>query len=296
MEKKANVYQIVTDKIIEQLETVKIGDYSKPWFDIGRAIPRNAISKKNYRGINIFLLHGIGSGNWASYKQWASKDCQVKKGEKSSVVTYWNITEKVNKDGKKEKVFFLRYYRVFEACQVEGDYARSLEQPVKLNTHSAIPNAERVLMEYMDKHLINMNEGDQAAYSPVRDCVIMPKLGQFNSPEQYYSVWAHECVHSTGHSSRLDRKLTGRFGSEDYAKEELIAELGSAMLCAELGLENLPRLDHAAYIKSWLAALRNDSKLVVQAASKAQKACDLIMARQEVKGQEETKEEELEAA
>lgn len=281
-----SVYEIVTNKIIEQLESVKPSDYSKPWFDLG-TMPHNAISGKNYRGINVFLLAGMGK-NFASYKQWESKKCQVKKGEKSSLVTFWSPMDKVNSKGEAEKSFILRYYNVFESSQVEGDYAREVEQSKesKLQPHEKIEHAESLVNGYLARESIKLVSGDCASYMPSKDQIEIPHIGQFTSPEQYYSVLLHEATHSTGHETRLKRDIKNGFGSESYAKEELVAELGSAMLCAELGLEAMPRADHAAYIQSWLKALKNDSKYVIQAAGKAQKAADLIKGISFEKGEE----------
>lgn len=269
-----SVYEIVTNKIIEQLESVDVNNWQKPWFDIG-TMPRNAISGKQYRGVNVFLLAQKGNA-FASYKQWESKGCQVKKGSKSSLVTFWTPIEKEDK----EKAFIMRYYNVFSADQVEGDFAREVEKPKTVtNKHERIANAETLINGYMARSGIGQSTGDCASYSPSLDRIQIPDMGQFNTPETYYSTFLHEAVHSTGHETRLKRDLKNGFGSRDYAFEELIAELGAAMLCAELGIDNLPRNDHAAYIKSWLRALKGDSKYVIQAASRAQKAADFIQGR-----------------
>lgn len=275
MEKKS-VYQIVTDRIVERLETVSETGWNKPWFDLATA-PKNAISGREYSGINVFLLSGLGTGNFATYKQWAEKECQVKKGEKAHIVTFWNFTEKTLESGEKKKIGFLRYFSVFEAGQVEGDFAREIENSgKKLADHEKIEAAEKIAGGYLTREKLAVKQGDQASYSPAFDRVTMPALGQFKDAESYYATLLHELTHSTGHSTRLDRDLKNGFGSAGYAFEELVAELGAAMVLGKAGLVNVPRDDHAVYIKSWLRALKNDSTLIVKAASKAQKAANLI--------------------
>lgn len=275
--KKPNVYEIVTERILTQLKDVNPNDWKKPWFTLGHGIPKNAETKKPYKGINIFLLSS--APYWATFKAWDKLGCKVNKGEKASPCAFYSILEKDGKDGKKEKVFLFRYYSVFSINQVSGEYADELRKnPLpNLNTLNKHDLAEKVTSEYLARENIKVNQADSAFYQPVMDNIGMPLMGQFDSAENYYSTLFHEIAHSTGHSSRLDRKLTGQFGTEDYAKEELVAELTAAMLCAETGLSNLPRPDHAQYLRSWLRKLQDDPRYIVQAASQAQKAASFIM-------------------
>lgn len=276
-----SVYDIVTETIINKLESVNPNDWKKPWFNIGLS-PFNAISKKPYRGVNYMTL-GMNSHEskaYASFKQWQGKDCQVRKGEKSHLAVFWKVSIYEDKEtGEEKKGFMLRYYRVFNSEQVDGDFARGIEkgQLKDLESHPPYDEAESRINAYLTEEGITLKESDHALYSPARDRIEMPKLGQFKDQESFYSTFFHEIIHSTGHTSRLDRDLTGGFGSQKYAKEELIAELGAAMVLASLGLAQRPRLDHAQYIKSWLQALKDDSKFVVQAAGKAQKAADYAL-------------------
>jgi antirestriction protein ArdC len=287
---KLNIYDETTQAIISALESADIGKFEKPWFNIGIA-PLNAISRKPYRGINHVLLgfKPYTSKFYASYKQWKEKDCQVRKGEKGHRVVFWNFTE--DKDTGKEYAF-LRYYTVFNAEQVTGDYALSLDsslQNVKLNSNEAIACAESLTGSYLANENIKFINGDRAYYSPATDTICNPKLGQFKDAHSYYSTLLHEMTHSTGHVKRLSRPLANTFGSKDYAKEELIAELGAAMLCGYLGISSTPRKDHAQYISSWLQILRDDKRFVISAAGKAQKACDyIIKAASGIEAQEET--------
>ena len=213
---------------------------------------------------------------FASYKQWAEKECQVKKGSKGFPIVFWSFTE--NEEAGKKSAF-LKQYTVFNVAQVDGDFARKLEQtPEKpLNTIEAIENAETTLHDYLKRENIRLENSDTAAYWPMSDKITHPFIGQFESKESYYSTALHEATHSTGHTNRLSRDLTGGFGSEKYANEELVAELGAAMLCGALGISQTPRPDHAQYIASWLKALKKDNRLIFAASGKAQKACDFIL-------------------
>jgi len=277
------IYQMVTDQIIAQLEKVDLGDFTTPWFCIGHS-PIN-IRGTAYRGINHILLShcGFSSNIWATFNQWKEHDCQVKKGERSQLVVLWKFFNQTDDDGNdtgKTGAVMTRYYRVFNSEQVEGDFARSVEQKFKdkLKHHDPIGEAEAFINGYMESERLPLRKSDRAYYAPgIAEHIAMPEFGQFQTPEHFYSVFAHEITHSTGNKNRLDRDLTGRFGDKSYAFEELVAELGSAMICAALGLEAKPREDHAQYIKSWLSILKNDSKFVISAASQAQKAADYAL-------------------
>lgn len=276
------IYQMVTDAVIKQLESVDANDYSKPWFCVGHS-PVN-LRGTAYRGINHVLLGNLGyqSNIWGTFNQWKEIDCSVKKGEKARPVVLWKFFNNESEEGDTTsgKGCMVKYYNVFNSEQVEGDKARTIEQKFKdrLLDHDPIAEAQTFVDGYMRNERMPLRTSDRAYYAPgIAEHIAMPALGQFKDPAQYYSVFAHEITHSTGNKNRLDRDLTGRFGDKDYAFEELIAELGSAMICGALGLEQQPRPDHAQYIKSWLTALRNDNKFIISAASKAQKAADFAL-------------------
>lgn len=280
---KQTIYDKITDKIIAQLEAIEgQAQWNKPWFNIGVA-PYNAISKKSYRGINHLVLgtNDYTCQAYATFNQWKDKDCMVKKGEKGHHVVLWKFSENENADtGEKSTSVFTTSYCVFNVNQVDGDYARELElKPMRgLNTHEAINEVETYINSYLKNELLKVKHDDQAYYSHgiAGEHIGMPMLGQFKSPVEYYSTFIHEIAHSTGNEKRLNRDMSGGFGSKSYAFEELIAELTAAMLCGELGITNEPREDHAHYLKSWLRALKDDKKAIFTAASKAQKACDYI--------------------
>lgn len=285
--KSFDIAQHITDQIVKAIEA-GAGKWQMPWHTVGTAMvePVNITTGKPYRGMNTCLLFaaaqeaGHTSNVWGTYKAWSAKGAQVKKGEKSTMVIFWKRTEykQKNEAGEEEdkKGLLLRYYNVFNQCQVEG--YEPPEVPV-LSTEQRIENAEKFFdgLDIEVKH-----GGNRAYYIPSKDYIQMPEFKQFKQAEGYYTTLGHETVHWTGHESRLQRLLnTTRFGDEAYAFEELIAELGSAFLCAHLGIANDPRPDHAQYIQGWLKALRGDKRAVFHAASKAQAALDFLTKQEE---------------
>lgn len=280
-----NVYDIVTEQIISMLEKGVI-PWKKTWSGSSVGwIPRNAVTKKEYRGMNIFLLASMGYTNpyWLSFKQCSDLGGKVKKGERSSICVYWQITEKEELDPEtkkmeKKKRFLLRYYNVFNVSQCEG-LPEIYEEKIETRSKGeAIKSCEKLVRGYKAKPSIK-HDSQQAYYHPTKDIVNMPKKESFDSSEAYYATLFHELVHSTGHVNRLGRKgIMDRtfFGSEDYSKEELIAEMGASFLCAFGGISPKTIDNSASYISNWMTALKGDSKLVVHAAGAAQKASDYI--------------------
>jgi antirestriction protein ArdC len=270
-----NVYEIVTNRIIEQLEKNVI-PWRKPWKG---GLPINYVTRKMYQGINQLLLpYG---GEYLSYKQAIDAGGNVKKGEKAHIVVFWKMLDTVNKDtGEKEQIPFLRYSSVFHIDQCEG--IKSLLEPIQLNTNiKPIDAAENVLTKYIKYSGITYNAVtgcNSAGYDPTSDTITIPVINQFNNPSEYYSTAFHECAHSTGHVSRLNRlSKPAAFGSEIYSKEELTAEISAAMLMNIVNIE-LPETfeNSVAYINNWMKRLREDSKIIVTAAGAAQKAVNLI--------------------
>lgn len=266
-----NVYEIVTNKIIEKLEEGVI-PWRKPWVNGGAV---NWKTQKPYRGINTMLLE---PGEYATFKQIKEAGGKIKKGEKSHIVVFWKWIEKEDEETEKvEKFPILRYFKVFEInTQVEGlESKRSTES----FEHDPIEEGEKILEGFMDKPSLSWKEGS-AYYQPFPDHVNVPPMKDFKKVEEYYSTLFHELVHSTGHKDRLNRKEvngTHAFGSEDYSREELVAEMGAAMLCGVAGIDNSTIDNSASYIQSWLRALKEDSKMVVIAGARAQKAVDYIL-------------------
>ena len=275
----ADVYKMVTDRIIAELEKGKI-PWEKPWTGI-RSGAYNRITKKPYSLLNQILLGR--DGEWASFKQWQELGGHIKKGEKSSFVTFWKmqIYTETQEDGTEvDKIIpLLRYYNVFHISQVEG--VEPLKE--KLNTEiEPIEEADRIIKEYVDREHITFKEciSDKAFYRPMTDTVVVPLKEQYKNINSFYQVAFHEITHSTGAQKRLDRdiKELAPFGSEIYSKEELVAELGSAFLINHLGIETEGTFQNSAsYIESWLKVLKNDNKFIVSASSKAEKAVNYIL-------------------
>jgi antirestriction protein ArdC len=293
--KAMNVYEIVTEKIIAELER-GVTPWRKPWT---AEAPCNLVSGKPYRGINTFLLgsQGYGSRYWLTYNQASKLGGNVRRGEKSSLVVFWHIgTEKVIRqaDGteRKSKPILLRYYSVFNLTQTDGISE-------KLGLGKAIPivpniaECDRIIAEMPNPP--KREQSERAWYRPSSDTVGMPAKELFSKPEEFYSTYFHELTHSTGHASRVGREgieHLNEFGSESYSKEELVAEMGAAMLCGVTGIAPATIENSAAYLKGWLDRLRSDAKLIVSAASQAQKAADYILDKNDSRNEnsEETEE------
>ena len=275
---KNQVYQIVTDKIINMLESGNI-PWDKPWVS---GTPTNLISKKAYRGINPFLLNmesvdkGYTSQYWLTFNQAKKLKGTVKKGEAGTLIIFWKFIESEDKNGKIKSFPILRYYKVFNVEQCEGiNYPKG-----EVLEFNPIDSAQKIVDNMPNLPNIE-SSGNCAFYHPKLDYVNMPNKTSFKSVELYYSVLFHELGHSTGHYSRLNRfgedTYTVKFGSEDYSKEELIAELTSAMLCGTIGIDKQTLNNSAGYIQSWLKVLKGDSNFVISASSLAQKACDYML-------------------
>lgn len=283
MATKINVYDMVTDRIIAELEKGNIPwRWQRPWTGV-RSGAYNRITKKPYSIINQMLLKH--SGEYASFKQWTDLGGHIRKGEKSEIVVFWKIFEskETNPDtGEIEikKIPLLRYYNVFHISQVEG--VKPLEVPFK--EVEPIEEAEKIITMYVKREHIDFNEcvSNEAYYSPLQDKVVVPLKEQYNLVNEYYSTTFHELTHSTGHKNRLDRLETeavASFGSETYSKEELVAEIGSATLMNVTGIETPKTFKNStAYIQGWLKVLKNDNKFIVSASSKAEKAVNYILA------------------
>jgi antirestriction protein ArdC len=274
-----DVYQIVTDRVIELLEAGVV-PWRKPWASDDR-LPMNLISGKTYRGLNPFLLHvaGFGSPYWLTLRQANERGGRIKAGEKSSLVTFWKAY--VTKDkvtGEDKTVRVLRYYRVFNVEQTEGvDYPKPEPRALQFNPIEA---CEAVVRSMPNAPALTSGEA-RAYYRRSTDTVNVPARESFESVPEYYNTLFHELTHSTGHEKRLGRTAgeTVEFGSGSYAKEELVAEMGASFLCGHCAIERETLDNSASYIANWLERLRDDRKLVVSAAGQGQKAADYILAR-----------------
>ena len=270
----ASVYEIITSQILAELEKGKV-PWRKPWRTLP---PVNLISKKPYRGINVFLLGfaGFGSQFWLTFNQAKQLGGNVRKGEHGTKIVFWKCktreTETADGEIEERRSAFLRYYTVFNLEQTEG-----LKALLRLPPAFPIQSAEDIVEGMPNPPAFEQDS--RAAYIPSKDTVTMPSRTAFETQAEYYSTLFHELTHSTGHVKRLGREGIEKiqpFGSEDYSKEELVAEMGSAMLCGVAGIEQAIISNSAAYLHSWISRLKADSRLVVSAARAAQEAADYI--------------------
>lgn len=296
---KTDIYSSITDKIVAQLEA-GCAPWVKPWagdagVSAGANVPTNHLTGKAYRGVNTLILwmaafsEGYTSGRWITYKQAQQIGAQVRKGEHGTQIAVykpWELRE-VNGAGEevKKTVPVMRAYTVFAIEQCDGiaiDAAPAAPEPVSVRYVAA----DAILAQASIAH-----GGDRAFYAPSIDKITLPVQAAFESPEAYYATALHELTHWTGHKSRCARDFNNKYGTQAYAREELVAELGAAFLCASLGI--VGRLQHAEYIGEWVSVLKGDKKAIFQASSAAQKAFDYIMRSQE---SESVAEEESAAA
>jgi len=268
-----SVYEIITDQIIKKLEEGVV-PWRKTWVN---GLPSNFVSKRAYTGMNSLLLglSDFKSPYWLTFKQCNGLGGRVKKDSKSTQIIFWNVVDNNRKKDKddSDKIFILRYFNVYNTDQCEG---LEVENPVKVPCNK-LGACEEIHDGY--KTCPKIETAHKAFYAPKSDFIGMPDRENFDSSEDYYAVLFHEMGHSTGHESRLNRKeVVGcqPFGSESYSKEELVAELTSAFLCGTVGIAPAIIDNAASYIQNWKSALKEDSKLIISAASKAQKAADYI--------------------
>ncbi len=285
-----DVYEVITSRIIEKLEAGTV-PWHKPW--TGDGMPKNLITKKEYRGVNVFILSASGyeSPYWVSYKQAQELGGSVRKGEKGTPVVFWKwLTAKKENDETDEKNFpMLRYYTVFHVSQCDGIDEKKIPALAKRYNEFERLEACEAITAAMPKRPEIHHKEQRAYYSPTFDYVNMPRPETFDHTEEYYSTLFHELTHSTGHTSRVNRKgidcpdgSWSSFGSAPYAKEELVAEMGAAFLCGVCQIENKTIDNSAAYIKSWLRRFKDDKKMVIMAAAQAKKAADFIMGQQPI--------------
>ena len=272
--------------------------WHKPWRSIGA--PRNLISKKCYRGVNIWLLttQGYTSPYWATIRQINDLGGQVRQGEKSTPVVFWKIyvgdvevkdgepePQPQEAEGQSRRRFVLRYYSVFNAeqCGLPAAITDKLALPEQRQL-DPIEACEAILAGMPNPPEI-VHSGDQAFYSPIMDRITMPPRQLFENTEEYWSTLWHEQGHAVGHPRRLNResiKEAAPFGSATYSVEEIVAEMTAAYLCGITGIENRTIDNSAAYIGGWIKLLRDQRKLIIHAAAQAQRACDYILVRHEV--------------
>lgn len=289
---RKDCYTEITNAILADLEN-GIHPWVRPW-EPGAGTPCRPLRNTGepYRGINVLWLwsvaarRGYRSPYWFTYKQAVDLGAYVRKGEKSSPVVYSSLYLKTEDDDAREpeekRIPFLKAYSVFNADQVEKLPERFIDTtPPAPRGPLDIPGADRVREFFRNTRAQFRTDNEQAYYSVLEDAIYSPPLSAFPDADRFFSTLAHELTHWTGHPSRLPRKFPrAGIGLSNYAREELIAELGAAFLCADLGVNLTPRPDHADYIGDWLQVLRNDKRAIFHAAAVAQKATDFLHALQ----------------
>lgn len=288
-ENRASLYDEVTARIVSELEAGRL-PWIQPWGrtgGTGPGLPRNALTARSYSGVNVLILwgavieHGWPSQSWLTFRQAQDAGGCVRKGEHGVTVVYADrFTPEAEKEraaregGDPKAVPFLKRFTVFNVAQCEGLRAGLAADPAPLPEREIVPVAEDVIAASGVDFRIG---GDRAFYVPSEDFVQVPPQPAFFEQINYYRTCLHELTHATGHPARLARDLTNSFGSKDYAREELVAEMGSAFLCAALGI--VPTVRHADYLASWLEVLREDNRAIFRAANAASKAADWLLAR-----------------
>lgn len=290
-ESRISLYEDVTARIVAEMEQ-GIVPWVRPWTRSSAPLgmPRSAASRKAYSGINVLILwdavirRGFGSQEWLTFKQALSLGGHVRKGERGSVICYADsFVPRGKRDLAAEsgndpsRVPFLKRFTVFNVEQCDGLPAHIVPPPPTFPENERHPAAESLITATG----VTIREGGgEAFYHVGEDFIRLPPRGSFLTPADYYCTALHELGHATAHPSRLARDLTGRFGSTAYAREELIAELTSAFLCAHLGI--IPQVRHADYLGNWLVVLKSDNRAIFHAASQASKASDFLLATQEI--------------
>lgn len=291
---KLDVYEMVTNRIIELLEAGTV-PWQKPWTETG--VPMNLISKRPYRGINLWLLLSLNYERnfYLTWDQLKKVGGSVNKDEHGHVVVFWKNVKKqqeeLDTDGNAKTVPMLRYYKVFNIAQCR-DIPKDLIPVLLKEELEPMEECEAIIKTMPDCPVIKHKE-DKAFYHVVEDYINMPKKKSFKNIEAYYSTLFHELVHSTGAEKRLSRKTItemNEFGSEPYSIEELIAELGSAYLNSFTGILDKEIENSVAYIQGWLAKLKGDKRFIVSASGQAQRAVDLILNRQDKESKDELEE------
>ncbi len=273
-----DIFTTITERIIAALEQGNI-PWHKPW-TCGSSGCVSYNTGKPYSLLNHILLDGI-SGEYITFRQCSLAGGHVRIGEKSKMVVFWKPYEKVDTEtGEVEQHFYLRYFNVFHLSQCEGVSPRWTVSAPASNLQPDIA-ADAIVQDYINRSGVRLTvtQSDKAFYRPNTDEVVVPQLSQYQKVEEFYSTEFHELVHSTGHHSRLNRiSDVAAFGSHEYSREELCAELGAAFLVNHCGLETTSSFRNSAgYIQGWLSALKNDKHLIIAAAGAAEKAVSLIL-------------------
>lgn len=277
-----STYKHVTDELLAQLDQTNPDTWVCPWHQAGAGLPTNGKTTQRYRGINILSLwaaarrQAFHDNRWASYRQWQSLGAQVRRGEKGSLVFFYKETTNPadrlgeSEDSATQRRYVMRTSVVFNADQVDGiskNHERTAEENWTTDDFDDFVTKTGAVVRF---------GGDQALYSPIYDEIHLPQRDHFKTSDGFIATLGHELVHWTGAKSRLSRDLSGRFGKQAYAAEELVAEIGAAFLLARHGLASTPHPNHAAYVASWLPLLREDPRAIFVAAAQASRAVEWL--------------------
>jgi len=293
---RRDICREVTDAIVAELER-GVAPWVRPWNVPDPGLPRNGATGRGYHGLNVVLLwaaanrNGYASQQWFTYKQAQELGGHVRRGERSSLVTFWKFLERAERDPEtgetvRKRIPLLRHYNVFNREQCDGLPEPEASPVASLSEQERHERAER----FMGATGAEIRHGGgRAFYSPHGDYVQLPPFATFRDGASYYGTACHELAHWSGQPSRCNRTFGGRFGDDAYAAEELVAELGAAFLCAELGIDG--QLQHPEYLGNWLQVLRNDKRAIFTAASKAREAAEYLKRAAGWEASEETAEE-----
>lgn len=279
-------YTKITQTIIDALEKGSAEGWKIPWRFVQNT-PINLVTGKSYRGINILTLaaesykRGFEAREWLTFKQASKLGFSVRKGETSSMVVFFkplqiadeSVEATEDNPNPTVQIPFMQHSCVFNVQQLEGYTFEKTDLPSR--EFVPIEEAQRIICNSQAniEHVL----GNRAFYSTFQDKIVLPQKHQFASEAEYYSVALHELTHWTGHDTRLNRSLENSFGSEAYAFEELVAEIGATFMCNHVGIEAQTMDSHTNYLKSWLKVLKNDNRAIFKAARLAQKASDFLL-------------------
>jgi len=279
-------YQKIVDRLVNEMEKGKI-PWKKPWHN-----PMNAVSKRPYRGINYLSLAAADytDPRYLTYLQAKNLGGNVKQGAHGFPVIKWIIPSKEDLQKNPNAKPWLQCYTVFNVEQCEG----LVKLPALISVeHNPLADAQAIIDNWAGKPVIEIG-GFEAGYNYRKDRIIMPEMGKFMSLEAYYDTFFHELIHSTGDITRLDRERAPKSIKDKYAYEELIAEIGGAMLCSEAHIDNSSLIENnAAYLQSWLKAVNDDPGMIVKAANEAARAVDMILGRNQIQEDLEPDEESV---
>ena len=286
-----DLFAQITEQLIADIETGATGAWRMPWHTLADAGTPTSVDGRPYRGINSLWLpmvaaaHDWTCGVWATYRGWQRHDAQVRRGAKATQVVLWKATTPTDTDNERDegkgsrRRLIARAYSVFAAEQVDGAdeiLARRAERLADRDAPERIATADAY---FAAVGATVIEGGDRASFLPSTDTIHVPALAQFDTAAHHAATNAHEHIHWTGTTERLARNMSGRFGSDSYAAEELVAELGAAMWCAQMNVSTFTREDHASYLAGWLRVLRTDARALVTVASRAQAAVDYLNTR-----------------